>query len=91
MAFSKKKTAPEAQEPMNLDDVMKKFDRESNIRVWEGTPKIIVTCILAVFNAPEGFLANSYILDAFAYSSCKKGIISSKTILSIFVVALLSK
>ena len=50
MALSKKKTAPEAQEPMNLDDVMKKFDRESNVRVWEGTPKIIVTCILAIFS-----------------------------------------
>lgn len=50
MAFLKKKTAPEAQEPMNLDDVMKKFDRESNVRVWEGTPKIIVTCILALFS-----------------------------------------
>ncbi len=50
MAFLKKKTAPEAQEPMNLDDVMKKFDRESNTRVWEGVPKTIVTCILAVFS-----------------------------------------
>ena len=29
---------------------MKKFDRESNIRVWEGTPKIIVSCILALFS-----------------------------------------
>ncbi|MBQ2136282.1 MAG: TRAP transporter fused permease subunit, partial [Clostridia bacterium] len=34
---------------MSLDAVMKKFDRESNTRVWEGTPKLIVTCILAVF------------------------------------------
>ena len=35
---------------MDLDAVMKKFDRESNIRVWEGTPKIIVNCILAAFS-----------------------------------------
>ena len=49
MAFLKKK-APETQEPMDLDSVMKKFDRESNVRVWEGVPKIIVTCILAVFS-----------------------------------------
>ena len=34
---------------MDLDAVMKKYDRESNTRVWEGTPKIIVTCILACF------------------------------------------
>ncbi len=37
-------------EAMDLDSVMKKFDRESNTRVWEGTPKIIVNCILAAFS-----------------------------------------
>ena len=45
-----KKKAPATQEPMDLDSVMKKFDRESNVRVWEGVPKIVVTCILAVFS-----------------------------------------
>ncbi len=50
MALLKKKTAPETQEPMNLDDVMKKFDRESNTRIWEGVPKTVVTCILAAFS-----------------------------------------
>ena len=50
MALFKKKIAPEAQEPMNLDDVMKKFDRESNVRVWEGKPKMVVTVILALFS-----------------------------------------
>ncbi len=50
MALLKKKTVPETQEPMNLDDVMKKFDRESNTRIWDGVPKTIVTCILAVFS-----------------------------------------
>ncbi len=29
---------------------MKKFDRESNTRVWEGAPKIVVNCILAAFS-----------------------------------------
>ena len=48
MAFFKKKAAP-AEEPMDLESVMKKFDRESNTRVWEGTPKIVVTCVLALF------------------------------------------
>ena len=47
--FSKKK-ATEVQEPMDLESVMKKFDRESNTRVWEGKPKMAVTCILAVFS-----------------------------------------
>ena len=48
MAFFKKKNAP-AQEPMDLESVMKKYDRESNTRVWEGKPKIVVTCLLALF------------------------------------------
>ena len=31
----------------DLDEVMKKYDRESNTRVWEGTPKLVVK-VLAV-------------------------------------------
>lgn len=34
----------------NVDAVMKKYDRESNVRIWEGRPKLVVTCILAVFS-----------------------------------------
>ena len=34
---------------MDLDAVMKKYDRESNVRVWEGTPKILVSIVLAIF------------------------------------------
>ncbi len=49
MAFFKKKTTP-VQEPMDLDAVMKKYDRESNTRIWEGVPKILVTCVLALFS-----------------------------------------
>ena len=48
MALFKKKPA-QVQEPMDLDAVMKKYDRESNTRIWEGIPKIVVTCILASF------------------------------------------
>jgi len=50
MAFFNKKKTAGAQEPMDLESVMKKFDRESNTRIWEGKPKIAVTCILAVFS-----------------------------------------
>ena len=50
MALFKKKTVPQSSEPMDLDAVMKKFDRESNTRVWEGVPKIIVTSVLALFS-----------------------------------------
>ena len=49
MSLFKKKTN-DVQEPMDLDAVMKKYDRESNTRIWEGTPKLIVTCILALFS-----------------------------------------
>jgi len=49
MALFRKKTPP-VQEPMDLEAVMKKFDRESNTRVWEGVPKILVTCVLALFS-----------------------------------------
>ncbi len=45
----KKKTS-ETPEAMDLEAVMKKFDRESNTRIWEGKPKIAVNCILAVFS-----------------------------------------
>lgn len=34
----------------NVDAVMKKYDRESNVRIWEGVPKWIVTGILAFFS-----------------------------------------
>ena len=49
MLFSKKKES-QSEAPMDLDAVMKKFDRESNTRIWEGTPKIIVNSILALFS-----------------------------------------
>ena len=49
MLFSKKKVL-QNEEPMDLDSVMKKFDRESNTRVWEGKAKIAVNCVLAAFS-----------------------------------------
>ena len=48
MAFLKKKTKTE--DPMDLDAVMKKYDRESNVRVWEGKPRFAVNCVLAAFS-----------------------------------------
>ena len=50
MSNTEKNTAPEIQEAMSLDDVMKKFDRESNTRIWEGVPRTVVNCILATFS-----------------------------------------
>ena len=34
----------------DLDAIMRKYDRESNVRVWVGKPKIFVGIILAVFS-----------------------------------------
>ncbi len=48
-SFKKKKVAVDT-EPMDLDSIMKKYDKESTTRIWEGIPKIVVTCILALFS-----------------------------------------
>ena len=34
----------------DVEAVMRKFDRESNTRIWTGTPKLVVSCILAAFS-----------------------------------------
>ena len=33
-----------------VDEIMKKYDRESNVRIWEGIPKWIITAVLASFS-----------------------------------------
>ena len=48
--FFTKKIAPKTEEPMDLDAVMKKFDRESNTRIWEGKAKVLVNCVLSIFS-----------------------------------------
>ncbi|MBR4058747.1 MAG: TRAP transporter permease [Lachnospiraceae bacterium] len=50
MTLFKKKRQPEVIEPMDLDAVMKKYDQESNVRIWEGTPKVLVSTVLVVFS-----------------------------------------
>ena len=50
MNLFKKKASDSAPVHDDLESVMKKYDKESNTRVWEGTPKIVVTCILAAFS-----------------------------------------
>jgi len=34
----------------DVDAIMRKYDRESNTRVWEGKPKIMVNAILVLFS-----------------------------------------
>ena len=46
-------TPPEALETgtaADVDEVMKKYDRESNTRVWEGAPKLVIKAIMALFS-----------------------------------------
>ena len=52
--FKKKQTAPEVvadpTSPEDLDAVMRKYDRESNTRIWEGVPKICINTFMALFS-----------------------------------------
>ena len=34
----------------DVDAIMKKYDRESNVRIWTGTPKLVVQGMLAAFS-----------------------------------------
>ena len=42
--------ASQEQMDIDLDEVMKKYDRESNVRIWEGIPKYVVTFIATLFS-----------------------------------------
>ena len=54
--MSDKNVKPESPTPdtsnmqADVDAVMKKYDRESNTRIWTGKPKILVSFILAAFS-----------------------------------------
>lgn len=50
MSFFKENQNNDAPQVVDIESVMKKYDRESNTRVWEGVPKIFVTCFLAAFS-----------------------------------------
>ena len=50
MALFKKKNNNIPEEPMDLESVMKKYDQESNVRIWEGKPRLAVNCVLASFS-----------------------------------------
>ena len=48
--FKKKQTQPQSQQPMDLEEVMRKYDRESNTRIWAGKPKIFINIIFCLFS-----------------------------------------
>ena len=33
-----------------IDDIMKKYDKESNTRMWVGIPKILIIAFMAIFS-----------------------------------------
>lgn len=55
--FKKKDKAEEADVPtladgeVDAEAVMRKYDRESNTRIWEGIPKVIVTAVMIAFRS----------------------------------------
>ena len=56
MALNKKKTAPAhadiitASGEVDTEAVLKKYDKESNTRIWEGPAKIIVNALMVAFS-----------------------------------------
>ncbi len=40
----------DTQVDVSSEDIMRKYDRESNVRIWDGLPKIIVKYVMAVFS-----------------------------------------
>ena len=56
MSFWKKDTKAELVDDTgvgtaaDVEAVMKKYDRESNTRMWEGAPKLLVRCIMVAFS-----------------------------------------
>ena len=34
----------------DVDEIMRKYDRESNTRIWEGKPKIVISVLMAAFS-----------------------------------------
>ena len=55
MSNKDKELIPEAENEeqnttANVDEIMRKYDRESNTRIWEGWPKTVVGIILALFS-----------------------------------------
>ncbi len=43
-------TASDEETEVNVDEVMRKYDRESNTRIWEGVPKMVVTAVMIIFS-----------------------------------------
>ena len=49
-AKEKEEARKRAEAETDVDEVMRKYDRESNTRIWEGTPKVVISIMLAAFS-----------------------------------------
>ena len=49
-AKEKEEARKRAEADTDVDEVMRKYDRESNTRIWEGTPKVVISIMLAAFS-----------------------------------------
>ncbi len=49
-AKEKEEARKRAEAETDVDEVMRKYDRESNTRIWEGTPKVVISIMLASFS-----------------------------------------
>ncbi len=45
-----RKKSSNAVSEADVDNVMRKYDRESNTRIWEGKPKTVITIFVALFS-----------------------------------------
>ena len=67
------KTAAAVQDA-DLEEIMRKYDKESNTRIWTGIPKIIVSAFLFCFSLyciyMTLFSTTSYHAEMFSMSIC---------------------
>ncbi len=45
-----KNKAKQTDVPVSAEELMKKYDRESNVRIWEGVPGKVIRCLCAAFS-----------------------------------------
>ena len=41
-------------EEVDAEAIMRKYDKESNTRIWEGAPKIVITGVMVAFSLRAG-------------------------------------
>ena len=76
-------TSASGNEEVDAEAIMRKYDKESNTRIWEGAPKIVITGVMVAFSVYclcmtlfsleqaesrlDGFVAASIIIGCLMY------------------------